>query len=75
MRNEKRYHLLYTVQFYPTGCPQKVTNSVDEVQYRPQIWRFERPGFGQNWRLWIGVGDIIEKIMDSRYIGIFTTYR
>ena len=23
----------------------------------------------------LGVGDIIEKIIDSRYIGIFTTYR
>ena len=23
----------------------------------------------------VGVGDIIEKIIDSRYIGIFTTYR
>ena len=25
--------------------------------------------------LWLGVGDIIEKIIDCRYIGIFSSYR
>ena len=31
--------------------------------------------FQQNKQLILGVGDIIEKIIDGRYIGIFTTNR